>query len=67
LRIRIGGKMTNTELRDRRKALNLTQKDLARLLYRTPDCIAKWESGKYSIPKTLSSLLDSLAPLKNEV
>jgi len=30
------------------------------LLYRTKDCIAKWESGKYPIPKSLPMMLNSL-------
>jgi DNA-binding transcriptional regulator YiaG len=55
-----GGKMTHIELKERRKALGMSQEKLASLLYRTKDCIAKWESGKYPIPKSLHMLLDSL-------
>jgi transcriptional regulator with XRE-family HTH domain len=52
--------MTNIELKERRKALGLTQVELARLIYKTKDAVAKWESGKYPIPKSLPMLLDSL-------
>ena len=55
-----GGKMTHIELKERRKALGMSQEKLASLLYRTKDCIAKWESGKYPIPKSLPMMLDSL-------
>jgi DNA-binding transcriptional regulator YiaG len=52
--------MTNIELKETRQKLGLTQSKLAKLLFRTTDCIAKWESGKYPIPKQIHLLIKGI-------
>ena len=52
--------MTHLELKTRRKELGLTQEKLAQLVFRTKDAVAKWESGKYPIPKHIAVLLNSI-------
>lgn len=52
--------MTNSELKEARSKLGLSQKSLATLLFRTPDCIAKWESGKYPIPKHIDLMIKGI-------
>jgi DNA-binding transcriptional regulator YiaG len=49
--------MTNLELKQARAELELTQKQLAAKLFVTLDCVAKWESGKYPIPKHVPVLI----------
>lgn len=49
--------MTHIELKTARVKFGLTQKEFAKMVFRTPDCIAKWESGKYPIPKHLSQMI----------
>jgi len=45
--------MTGDELKKLRLQLELTQTQLALLMDRTRDCVAKWESGKYPIPQKI--------------
>jgi DNA-binding XRE family transcriptional regulator len=45
--------MTGDELKKLRIQLELTQTQLALLVDRTRDCVAKWESGKYPIPQKI--------------
>jgi DNA-binding transcriptional regulator YiaG len=52
--------MTHLELKQARQHLGLTQKEFANLVFRTIDCVAKWESGKYPIPKHINHLIKSL-------
>lgn len=52
--------MTHIELKEARQRLGLTQKEFAKLLFRTTDCIAKWESGKYPIPKQIHLLIKGI-------
>ena len=52
--------MTHIELKKIRLDLGLTQAELAFKLFRTKDCITKWESGKYPIPKQIYLLLTGL-------
>jgi len=52
--------MTHLELKQARQHLGLTQKEFANLVFRTLDCVAKWESGKYPIPKHINYLIKSL-------
>jgi DNA-binding transcriptional regulator YiaG len=52
--------MTHIELKQIRINLGLTQKDLAARLFKTKDCIAKWESGKYPIPKHAEFIINSI-------
>lgn len=54
--------MTHIELKQARQELGLTQKQFANMVFRTTDCIAKWESGKYKIPKHLGLMLKGLTP-----
>lgn len=52
--------MTSDELRERRKALNLTQEQLARRLGMTLNSVSRWEGGKVSIPALLDLALKQL-------
>lgn len=49
--------MIAQELKDKRAELGLTQTELAKVLNRTRDCIAKWESGKYPIPTKIAEII----------
>lgn len=53
--------MTNIQLKQIRINLGLTQKQLASKMFRTVDCIAKWESGKYRIPKHAQFMINLLS------
>jgi len=52
--------MTHIELKETRLRLGLTQDGLAKLIFRTRDCIAKWESGKYPVPKQIDLLIKGI-------
>ena len=52
--------MTHIELKETRLKLGLTQDRLGKLIYRTRDCIAKWESGKYPVPKQIDLLIKGI-------
>jgi len=49
--------MTHIELKKIRTDLGLTQAELASKVFRTKDCITKWESGKYPIPKMMQQFI----------
>lgn len=53
--------MTNLELKKIRTDLGLTQAGLASKVFRTKDCITKWESGKYPIPKMMQEFIKHIA------
>ena len=53
--------MEHLELIKARHSLGLTQTELARALFRTRDCVAKWESGNFPIPKHVDGMLNELA------
>lgn len=55
--------MTGERLRERRRSLNLTQAQLAGLLGRHPNTIARWERGELRIehPEMVELALDALA------
>lgn len=52
--------MNNIELKKIRNELGLTQLQLAQKLHKTKDCITKWESGKYPIPKSMQKLIEAI-------
>lgn len=52
--------MTKDELRQRRKRLDMTQKELARKLDVTPMTIKRWEGGKVEIPRTIELALKEI-------
>jgi DNA-binding transcriptional regulator YiaG len=56
--------MTGDELKKLRKQLELTQTQLALLVDRTRDCVAKWESGNHPIPQKIKQRIWNM---KNEV
>lgn len=53
--------MTNLELKKIRNDLGLTQAGLAAKVHKTKDCVTKWESGKYPIPKSMQTLIKAIA------
>jgi DNA-binding transcriptional regulator YiaG len=53
--------MTNSELKKIRTDLGLTQAGLATKIHKTKDCVTKWESGKYPIPKSMQALIKAIA------
>lgn len=53
--------MNNIELKRIRTDLGLTQQGLAAKVHKTKDCITKWESGKYPIPKSMQTLIKAIA------
>ena len=52
--------MTHTELKAIRNKTGLSQTEFALKLFKTRDCIAKWESGKFTIPKYAEILLGAV-------
>jgi DNA-binding XRE family transcriptional regulator len=52
--------MTPTELTERRKALGLTQTELAKALGVSRATIAAWEGGRFNIPPYLWLALKAL-------
>lgn len=52
--------MTHTEIKDIRTKTGLSQTEFANKLFKTRDCIAKWESGKFAIPKYADILLKAV-------
>lgn len=55
--------MTNKELKTIRNELGLSQTEFASKLFKTRDCIAKWESGNFTIPKYVEILLNAVFKL----
>lgn len=49
--------MTHTEIKEIRNNTGLTQTEFANKMFKTRDCIAKWESGKFAIPKYVDILV----------
>lgn len=49
--------MTNTELKQIRLAMNLTQIQLAKLLHVTKLTVSRWENGHFPIPEDKAELL----------
>jgi DNA-binding transcriptional regulator YiaG len=52
--------MTHLEVRELRSKTGLTQSEFASKMFKTRDCIAKWESGKFAIPKYADILLTAV-------
>jgi len=55
--------MIAKELIKIRHDMKLTQTQLATLLHRTRDSIAKWESGKYPIPTLMQKKIYEMAKM----
>ena len=49
--------MTHTELKEFRKKTGLSQKEFGSRIFKTRDSIAKYESGKFTIPAYIDVLL----------
>ena len=49
--------MTNTELKQIRLAMNLTQDELAKLLHVHVRTVSRWEGGEWKISDTKAELL----------
>tara|TARA_R110000782_G_scaffold191919_1_gene281721 strand:- start:421 stop:585 length:165 start_codon:yes stop_codon:yes gene_type:complete len=52
--------MTHLELKAFRKTTGLNQALFAKKIFKTRDCIAKWESGKYKIPDYAAILFSAI-------
>jgi transcriptional regulator with XRE-family HTH domain len=52
--------MTGKQLRERRKAMGLTQEQLADILGVSPNTIARWERGEMKIPSFLSLAIETI-------
>ena len=49
--------MTHTEFKEFRSKTGLSQKEFGSLIFKTRDSIAKYESGKFTIPAYIDVLL----------
>jgi DNA-binding transcriptional regulator YiaG len=52
--------MTHIEVKELRNKTGLSQTEFAKKLFKTRDCIAKWESGKFPIPKYAELLINAV-------
>lgn len=58
--------MTGREVRQVRKRLGLTQREFAARVGVTPNAVAKWESGHFTVGKTAAILIRLLDPRRKE-
>lgn len=56
--------MNAQDIKDFRESNKLSQRALGRALNRTRDCVAKYESGKYSIPIRVDMIISDLKMMK---
>lgn len=52
--------MTHTELKELRSKTGLSQKEFGTKLFKTRDSIAKYESGKFTIPVYMDILVKAV-------
>jgi transcriptional regulator with XRE-family HTH domain len=52
--------MTHTELKELRSKTGLSQKEFGAKLFKTRDSIAKYESGKFTIPAYMDILVKAV-------